>query len=69
MRAYFEVIPQNLTKPDYRQGKTLGDKNKHWFSAKFFQQYRLFFRYDIQSNVIVYAWINDDSHKRAYESK
>ncbi|WP_249364197.1 type II toxin-antitoxin system YhaV family toxin [Pseudoalteromonas sp. S983] len=26
------------------------------FRTKFLQQYRLFFRYDIQSNVIVYAW-------------
>lgn len=65
----YEVIPQDPTKPDYRQGKTLGDKNKHWFRAKFFQQYRLFFRYDIQSKVIVYAWVNDDNSKRAYESK
>lgn len=65
----YEVIPQDPTKSDYRQGKTLGDKNKHWFRAKFFQQYRLFFRYDIQSKVIVYVWVNDDSSKRAYESK
>jgi len=65
----YEVIPQDPTKSDYRQGKTLGDKNKHWFRAKFFQQYRLFFRYDIQSKVIVYAWVNDDSSKRAYERK
>ncbi len=65
----FEVIPQDPTKSDYRQGKTLGENNKHWFRAKFFQQYRLFFRYDIQSKVIVYAWVNDDSSKRAYESK
>jgi toxin YhaV len=65
----YEVIPQDPSKPDYRQGKTLGDKNKHWLRAKFFQQYRLFFRYDIQSKVIVYAWVNDDNSKRAYESK
>ena len=65
----YEVIPQDPTKSDYRQGKTLGDRNKHWFRAKFFQQYRLFFRYDIQSKIIVYAWVNDDSSKRAYESK
>lgn len=51
----YEVIPQDPTKSDYRQGKTLGESNKHWFRAKFFQQYRLFFRYDIQSKVIVYA--------------
>ena len=65
----YEVIPQDPTKSDYRQGKILGENNKHWFRAKFFQQYRLFFRYDIQSKVIVYAWVNDDSSKRAYESK
>lgn len=65
----FEIIPQNPTKPDYRQGTTLGDNNKHWFRAKFFQQYRLFFRYHQASKVIVYAWVNDESTKRAYESK
>lgn len=65
----FEVIPQDPTSPDYRQGKTLGEENKHWFRAKFFQQYRLFFRYHLESKVIVYAWVNDESNKRAYESK
>ena len=65
----FEVIPQDPTSSDYRQGKTLGEENKHWFRAKFFQQYRLFFRYHLESKVIVYAWVNDESNKRAYESK
>ena len=65
----YEVIPQDPTKSDYRQGKALGEKKKHWFRAKFFQQYWLFFRYDIQSKVIIYTWVNDDSSKRAYESK
>jgi toxin YhaV len=65
----FEIIPQDPTKPEYRQGTTLGENNKHWFRAKFFQQYRLFFRYHQQSKVIVYAWVNDENTKRAYESK
>lgn len=65
----FEIIPQNPTKPDYRQGTTLGENNKHWFRAKFFQQYRLFFRYHQQSKVIIYAWVNDENTKRTYESK
>lgn len=65
----FEIIPQDPTKSEYRQGTTLGENNKHWFRAKFFQQYRLFFRYHQQSKVIVYAWVNDESTKRAYESK
>jgi toxin YhaV len=65
----FEIIPQDPSSQDYRQGKTLGEKHKHWFRAKFFQQYRLFFRYHMASKVIVYAWVNDEQNKRAYESK
>lgn len=65
----FEIIPQDPTIPEYRQGKTLGDDHKHWFRAKFFQQYRLFFRYHVESKVIVYAWVNDENTKRAYKSK
>ena len=64
----FEVIPQDPARPEYRQGHTLGDEQKHWFRAKFFQQYRLFFRYHAPSKVIVYAWVNDEDTKRAYES-
>lgn len=65
----FEIIPQDPTIADYRQWKTLGDTNKHWFRAKFFQQYRLFFRYHLESKTIVYAWVNDEESKRAYDSK
>jgi len=51
-----------------RQGSTLCDGHKHWFRAKFFQQYRLFFRYHAQRKVIVFAWVNDDATKRAHDS-
>lgn len=64
----FDVIPQDPARPEYRQGSTLGDDYKHWFRAKFFQQYRLFFRYHAPSKVIVLAWVNDEDTKRAYES-
>ena len=64
----FDAIPQDPTRPEYRQGSTLGDDHKHWLRAKFFQQYRLFFRYHAPSKVIVLAWVNDDDSKRAYES-
>jgi toxin YhaV len=64
----FEVIPQDPARPEYRQGGTLGGEHRHWFRAKFFQQYRLFFRYHGPSKVIVYAWVNDEDTKRAYES-
>ncbi|MEK0179158.1 MAG: type II toxin-antitoxin system YhaV family toxin [Oscillatoriales cyanobacterium] len=65
----FDVIPQDPTRSDYRQGDTLGDDYKHWFRAKFFQQYRLFFRYHQEGKIIVFAWVNDENSKRAYDSK
>ena len=64
----FEVIPQDPTRPEYRQGNTLGDQHRHWFRARFFQQYRLFFRYHATAKVIVFAWFNDEGTQRAYES-
>ncbi|MEO8441482.1 MAG: type II toxin-antitoxin system YhaV family toxin [Betaproteobacteria bacterium] len=65
----FKVIPQDPARSEYRQGNTLGENYKHWFRAKFFQQYRLFFRYHAATKLIVYAWVNDDETKRAYESE
>ncbi len=64
----FGVIPQDPARQEYRQGNTLGDDHKHWFRAKFFQRYRLFFRYHAQAKVIVLAWVNDEDTKRAYVS-
>ena len=66
-RLAFDVIPQDPARPEYRQGNTLGEDHKHWFRAKFFQQYRLFFRYHAPSKVIVLAWVNGEDTKRAYE--
>ena len=67
-KLIFEVIRQDPARPEYRQGSGLGDDRRHWFRARFFQQYRLFFRYHQASRIIVYAWVNDEDTKRAYES-
>ena len=69
LKLAFEVIPQDPTLSEYRQGSTLGAHHKHWFRAKFFQQYRLFFRFHSKSRIIVYAWVKDEASKRAYSSK
>ncbi|CAN7514684.1 type II toxin-antitoxin system YhaV family toxin [Caballeronia sp. LjRoot31] len=63
-----DAIPQDPEKAEYRQGTTLGDDRKHWFRAKFFQQYRLFFRYHKASKIILLGWVNDEDSKRAYGS-
>lgn len=68
-RLMFEIIPQDPGRPEYRQGLSLGSEHKHWFRAKFFQQYRLFFRFHTSAKIIVYAWVNDETTLRAYNSK
>lgn len=68
VKLAFDEIPQDPTSHKYRQGKTLGNNYKHWFRAKFYQQYRLFFRYHLESKIIVYAWVNDENSRRAYGS-
>ena len=65
-KLVLEVIPLDPEHEDFRQGNTLADDRKHWFRAKFFQQYRLFFRYHKRSKIIVIGWVNQT--KRAYGS-
>ena len=67
-KLVFDIIPQDPTRSEYRQGITLGNEYKYWFRAKFFQQYRLFFRYHLSSKIIVLAWVNDEDSKRSYSS-
>jgi len=67
-KLVFDVIPQDPTRAEYRQGSALGEEYRHWFRAKFFQQYRLFFRYHAQSRIILYVGVNDDETRRAYDS-
>lgn len=63
-----DVVTRDPTLGEYRLGEAPGRAHRHWFRAKFFQQYRLFFRYHARSRIIVFAWVNDEGTKRAYES-
>ena len=64
-RAMSEVIPQDPSRAEYRQGNTLGRGYRHWRRAKIGRRFRVFFRYDAKARVIVYAWMND---KRTLQS-
>ena len=68
-KLVFENIPRDPTAAEFRQGDTLGPKYKHWFRAKFFMQYRLFFRFHVESKVIALGCVNDEDTKRAYGAK
>jgi len=69
LKLIIEVVPSDPSRPEYRQGGTLGADYKHWFRAKFAQQYRLFFRYSAKDRILVFAWVNDEQSLRAYGSK
>lgn len=68
-RLMLHDIPQDPSRKEFQQGSTLGNEYRHWRRAKFFQQYRLFFRFHSHSKVIVLGWVNDQLSKRAYGSK
>jgi toxin YhaV len=68
-RLMLQDIPQDPSRKEFQQGSTLGPEHRHWRRAKFYQQYRLFFRFHARSRVIVLGWVNDTDTKRAYGSK
>ena len=68
-RLMLHDIPQDPARREFQQGTTLGAAHRHWRRAKFFQQYRLFFRFHARSRLIVLGWVNDTDTKRAYGSR
>ena len=68
LRLAPDIIAQDPGRAEHRQGHALGESPAHWRQARFFQQYRLCFRYHSASQTIVYAWVNDDTSLRAVES-
>ena len=68
-KLVFDVIPSDPSHRMWRQGNTLGPENRAWRRAKFGGRYRLFFRFDSSSKIIIYGWINDEESLRARGSK
>ena len=65
----FETVPANPAREEYRQGNTLGTAYRHWRRAKIGRRFRLFFRYDSEAKVIVFAWVNDENTLRSAGGK
>lgn len=68
-KLVLQVIPQDPGHADHRIGNTMGPDYRHWSRAKFGQRFRLFFRYDSGSRIIVFAWVNDETTLRARGSR
>jgi toxin YhaV len=74
-----DVIPPDPNGPEFRQGNTLGQHNRHWFRAKFHGRYRLFYRFSTGQKIIVYVlvdyvwvnhvWVNHEGSLRKSGSK
>lgn len=68
-KLIFEVVPSDPNREEYRQGNTMGTAFRHWRRAKIGRRFRLFFRFDSKSRVIIFAWVNDQNTLRASGSK
>lgn len=68
-RLILETIPADPASDEFRQGNTPGAGFRHWRRAKIGRRFRLFFRYDSGSRVIIYAWVNDENTLRSAGSK
>jgi toxin YhaV len=64
LRLVTEDIPRDPGSTTFRQGGTLGSEHTGWRRAKFHARYRLFFRFDSRSKVIIDVWVNTESGLR-----
>jgi toxin YhaV len=65
----YDEIPNNPNAAKFLQGNTIGPTHRHWRRAKFMQRFRLFFRFDSATRVIVYGWLNDENTLRKAGSR
>lgn len=63
-KLIFEAVPSDPSREAYRQGNTMGSTFRHWRRAKVGRRFRLFFRFDSKSRIIIFAWVNDENTLR-----
>ena len=63
-RLVLDIVPADPARPEYRLGNALGKAYRDWFRVRFFQRFRLFFRYHGRARIIVFAWLNDETTLR-----
>ena len=68
-KLIFQTIPADPNHDSYRQGNTFGPAFRHWRRAKIGRRFRLFFRFDARSKIIIFAWVNDAQTLRASGSR
>ena len=49
-----ETVPSDHSRDEYRQGNTTGPAFRHWRRAKLGRRFRLFFRFDSKTRIIIF---------------
>jgi toxin YhaV len=65
----FETVPSDPNREEYRQGHAMGTAFRHWRRAKIGRRFRLFFRFDSKTRIIIFVWVNDENTLRSSGSK
>ena len=68
-KRILETVPDDPTREQYRLGTTMGSSYTHWKRIKIGQRFRLFFRFDSASKIILYVWVNDENTLRSSGGK
>ena len=68
-KLMFDTVPGDPNREEYRQGNTMGASFRHWRRAKIGRRFRLFFRFDSKTKIIIFAWVNDENTLRSSGSK
>ena len=68
-KLMLDAVPSDPNREEYRQGNTMGDAFRHWRRAKIGRRFRLFFRFDSKSKIIIFAWVNDADTLRSSGGK
>lgn len=64
-KLIFDAVPSDPNREEYRQFNTMGAAFRHWRRAKIGQRFRLFFRFDSKTRLIIFAWVNDENTLRS----
>ena len=57
-KLIFDAVPSDPNREEYRQGNTMGNAFRHWRRAKIGRRFRLFFRFDSKTRIIIFTWVN-----------
>jgi toxin YhaV len=69
LKSIFEAVPSDPNRQEYRQGNTMGGAFRHWRRAKIGRRFRLFFRFDSKTRIIIFVRVDNEHTLRASGSK